>query len=88
MSNKYSQKLLSTAKNYKTDAIKIKNASKRALQETEEAAGDLFGNKIGDKIASISKNYLDNAKSEIEIPKERYISLEKRQQIIDEIRLI
>ena len=36
----------------------------------------------------IQKNNLDEAESAIEIPKERYISPEKRQQIIDELRLM
>ena len=33
------------------DALKI--ASKRAIQKTAEATGDLLGNKIADKITSI-----------------------------------
>ena len=47
LSNKYTQKLLDTAKKSTTDAIKI--ASKRAIQKTAEATGDLIGNKIADK---------------------------------------
>ena len=50
MSNKYSQKLLDTAKKFTTDAIKT--ASKRAIQKTAEATADLIGNKIADKITS------------------------------------
>ena len=53
MSNKYSQKLLDSAKKSTTDAIKT--ASKRAIQKTAEATGDLIGNKIADKTTSISK---------------------------------
>ena len=52
MSNKYNQKL-DSAKKSTTDAIK--KASKRAIQKTAEAAGDLFGNKIADKITNVSK---------------------------------
>ena len=33
----------------------IKTASKRAIQNTAEATGDLIGNKIADKIRSFSK---------------------------------
>ena len=33
----------------------IKTASKRAIQKTAEAAGDLIGNKISDKITNVSK---------------------------------
>ena len=33
----------------------MKKASKRAIQKTAEATGDLIDNKIADKITSISK---------------------------------
>ena len=39
LSNKYGQKLLNSSKKYTTDAIK--NASKRAIQETANATGNL-----------------------------------------------
>ena len=51
-------------------------------------------NKIGNKITKVSKNSQQNNsevvtnENEKEIPKERYISPEKRQEIIDELRLI
>ena len=45
--NKYGQKLLDSAKKFTTDAIKT--ASKRAIQNTAEATGDLIGNNIADK---------------------------------------
>ena len=44
LGNKSSQKLLDTAKKSTTDAIKT--GSKRAIQKTAEATGDLIGNKI------------------------------------------
>ena len=50
--NKYGQKLLDNARKSTTDAIKI--ASKRAIQKTAEATGDLIGNSIADKITSVS----------------------------------
>ena len=53
LSNKYSQKLLNNAKKSTTDAVKT--ASKRAIQNTAEASGDLIGNKIVDKITNLSK---------------------------------
>ena len=53
LSNKYDKKLLETAKKSTTDAIKT--ASKRAIQKTVEATGDLIGNKYADEITSISK---------------------------------
>ena len=49
LSNKYGQKLLDSAKKSTTDAIKT--ASKRAIQKTAEATG----NKIADKVTSVSK---------------------------------
>ena len=89
-SSKYGQKLLDSAKKSTTDSIKT--ASKRAIQKTVEATGDLIGNKIADKITSVSKKSKkpqnDEANDESEAPKERYISPEKRQQIIDELRLV
>ena len=84
MRNKYSQKLVDTAKKSATDAIKT--ASKRAIQKTAEATGDLIGNKVANKIASASKKSHNEVNNEI--PKERYISPKERQMIIDELRLI
>ena len=90
LSNKYSQKRLDSAKKFTTDAIKT--ASKRAIEKTAEATSDLIRNKIADKIKNIFKKspkvlHSEN-EDEIEIPKERYISLEKRQQINDELILV
>ena len=65
------------------DAAKI--VSKRVVQETAEAAGDLIGNKIAGKITSIGKS-----KEKLKLkgkPEEIYIPPEKRQQIIDDLRL-
>ena len=53
LSNKYGQKIIDTAEKSTTDATKT--ASKRAIQKTSEATGYLIGNKIADKITSISK---------------------------------
>ena len=53
LSNKYSKKLLDSAKKSTIDAIKT--TSKRAIQKTAEGTGDLIGNKIADKITSVSK---------------------------------
>ena len=53
LSNKYGQKILDSAKKSRTDAIKT--ASKRPIQKTAETTGDLIGNKIADKITSVSK---------------------------------
>ena len=94
ISSTYSQKLVDSSRKSATDAIKT--ASKRAIQKTTEAAGDLSGNKIADKITIssktspkefYSKESLSNEANN-EIPKERYISQQERQQIVDELRLI
>ena len=53
LSNKYGQKVIDTTK--KSTTYAIKTASKRAIQKTAEATGDLIVNKIADKITSISK---------------------------------
>ena len=73
LSNKYSQKLLDSAKKSTTDAVKT--ASKRAIQKTAEAAGVLTGNKIADMI---TKKYSKETNNEI--PRERYISPEESQK--------
>ena len=96
LSNKYGQKLFDSAK--KSTAGAIKTASKRTIQKTAEATGDLIGNEIADKITSVSKKKStkelhnnDKTKAEdaeITIHKKRYISSEKRQKIIEELRLV
>ena len=82
-------------KKFTTDAIKT--ASKRAIQKTAEATGDLIGNKIVDKLTSVSKKKStkelhdnDETKEEdVEITtlKKRYISPEERQKIVEGLRL-
>ena len=67
----------------KTGIDAAKTASKRVVQKTAEAAGDLIGNKIADKITSISKLKEREKAKEVE---EIYIPSEKRQQIIDDLR--
>ena len=74
-------------KSSSTDAIKID--SKRAIQKTTEATGDLIGNKIAGKITSVSKRSPKELQNdEIKVLKKRYTSPEKRQQIIDELSLV
>ena len=89
LNNKYGQKLADSAKKSATDALKI--AGKRAIQKKAEATGDLVGNTIANKITSISKKTANEPHSKDvsnEIPKERYISPQERQSIIDKLRLI
>ena len=88
------KQLVGTARKPATDAIKT--ASKRAIQKPAEATADLVGNKIVDKITSVSKeslkklcdNELSSNEVNKEIPKETYISPKERQHVIDELTLI
>ena len=67
LSNKYGQKLFDSTKTSTTDAIKT--ALKRAIQEAAAAPGDLIGNKIADKITSVSKKStkeLQNKETEVD----------------------
>ena len=88
--NKFGQKLLDSGKKSTTDAIKT--ASKREIQKPAGATGDLIGNKIAVKSVSTKSStelhYKKIENDETEILKERYISPEKRQEIIDELRLL
>ena len=80
--NKYGKKLMDTVAKTGIDAAKT--SSKRVVQKTAEAGGDLIGNKIADKITSIGK---PKEKEKTKEREEIYISPEKRQQIIDDLRL-
>ena len=77
-------------KQSETDAIKT--SSKKVIQTTTEATGDLIGIKIANKFTKRSehsqKKNLETIPIEHdkEIPKRRYISLEERQKIIDNLR--
>ena len=93
LSNKSGQKLFNTEKKTTTDAIKT--ASKRVIQKIAKETGDLIGNKIADKIRSVSKKsskQLANDETKVDVKratlKKRYVSQEERQQIIDELRLV
>ena len=70
---------------------------KRAIQKTAEAIGDLIGNKIADKITSVSKistkelhNNDETKQEDVEVTthSKRYISPEERQQIIDKLKQV
>ena len=76
--DKYSKSLMDLRKTF------AKTAGKKILKETAKATGDLIGTKIADKITAKPHN-----KDEVinGIPKERYISPEERQKIIDELKL-
>ena len=73
---------MNTAAKTRIDAAET--ASKRVVQKTAEAIGDLIGNKIADKITSIGKS---KEKEKTEKAEEIYIPAEKRQQITDDLKL-
>ena len=78
--DKYGKKLMDTATKTGIDAAKT--ASKRVAQKLAEAAGDLIKNKISDQVTSFGKPKEKTKKVE-----EIYIPPEKRQQIIDDLKL-
>ena len=70
----------------KTGMDAARTASKRVVQKTAEATGDLIGNNIADEITSLNKTKSDGKEKRKE-EQEIYIPPEKRQQIIDDLRL-
>ena len=82
--DKYGKNFMNTARKTGLDAAKT--ASKIVVQKTAEATGDLIGNKIADKITSLTKPR-NNEKDETNEVEEIYIPPEKRQQIIADLRL-
>ena len=67
----------------------LKTSPKRVIQKIAEATGDLLGYKIANKSTKVSKNLQQNNSETIpsehnkEKTKERYISSEQREEIID-----
>ena len=80
--DKYRKWIIDTATKTGTDAAKT--ASKRVVPKTAEATGDLIGNKMADKITSLGKTKSKEQESE---KQEIYIPPEKRQEIINDLRL-
>ena len=80
--DKYGKKLMDVATKTGIDAAKT--ASKKVAQKPAKATGDLIGNKMADKITLIGKT---KEKEKINKPEEIYIPPEKRQQIIDDLKL-
>ena len=82
-SDKYSKSLMD--KGIDVSNKFANTAGEKILKKTAEVTGDLIGNKIADKITSVSKKSHEEVNNEI--PKERYISPKERQKIIDELKL-
>ena len=53
MRNKYSQKILDSAKKFGADSIKT--ASEKAIYKAAEQTDNLIGDRIADEITSVSK---------------------------------
>ena len=81
-SNKYGKKSMNNAT--KTGMDVVQTASKRVVHTTAEVTWDLIGNKIADEITSIDK---PKEKEKIKEIEGIYIPPEKRQQMIDDLRL-
>ena len=64
-----------------------KTSGERIVQKSAKATRDLIGNKIADKITSLGKSKNKERENEINEPEEIIIPPEKRQQIIDDLRL-
>ena len=80
--DKSGEKLMDTVTKTGIDAAKT--ASKRVVKKTADATGNLLGNKIADKITSLGETKI---KEKEDVRQEIYIPSEKRQQIIDDLRL-
>ena len=80
--DKYGKKVMDTATKTGMDAARI--ASKKVVRRTAEATGDLIGNKRADKITSLGKTKSKEKENE---EQGIYMPPEKRQQIIDDLRL-
>ena len=77
----------------KSTADAIKTASKRAIQKTAEATGDLIGNNIADKITSVSKKTPNNNEDDAELTTHKKdIYLQKTainvNELMNELRLV
>ena len=84
MKNKYDEKILDISAG--KDFAKI--AGKKVLTKSAEAAGDLIGNKIADRITKSARNKEQKEDDRImEETQEIIIPPEKREQIIRDLKL-
>ena len=68
----------------KTEIEAAKTTSKRVVQKTAEATGELIGSNVADNITLVRKSEEKEKTKKVE---EIYIPPEKRQQIIDDWKL-
>ena len=86
MKKKYGKKILDNSISAGKDFAKI--ADKKVLTKSAEATGDLTGNKIADRITKSTRNKEQREDDRImEETQELIIPLEKREQIIRDLKL-
>ena len=83
--DKHGKKLMDTATKRRKDAEKT--ACKRVVEKTTEATRDLIGSKIADTITSAVKIRTKEKENETNKRQQIYIPPEKRQQIINDLKL-
>ena len=81
LNKKYSHKHVDYARQFATDAFKT--CSKRFIQKIAEATTNFIVNKIADQ-----KLPQNNLETNEEILREKYLSPELRQKIIDDLRVM
>ena len=84
-SDKYDKKLMDTATKIGINAAKT--TSKRVAQKIAEATEDLIENNIAGKITSVGKSKNKQKEDKANEVEEIYIPPEKREQIMDDLRL-
>ena len=73
--------------------MQLKILQKNSFKKTAEATGDLIGYKIANKVPKVSKHSQQNTSETVtnehdkKILKEKFLSPEERQEIIDELKL-
>ena len=65
----------------------LKLLQKEKFKKTAEITGDLIGNKIASKITKVSKNSQQSNWETVTKEHDKEISPEKRQEIIEDLRL-
>ena len=85
MINKHGEKILCKTIDKGIEFGKI--AGKKVLTKSAEATGDLVGNKIANKITNFNKKQLDTIKENENENQEIYITPERREQIIKDLKL-
>ena len=84
--NKYGRKIFDKSLSAGKDFAKI--ADKKVLTKSAEATGDLIGNKISDIITKSARNKAQKEDDRImEETQEKIIPLEKREQIVKDLKL-